>query len=58
MALTEMKLRTLRENLRPGKTADKDGLFLKIDKAGRLYWRSRLRRDGRETEQSYGPTPR
>lgn len=57
MALTEVKLRALRFNPRPGKTADKNGLFIKIDKAGRMYWRSRLRRDGRDTEQSYGPYP-
>ncbi len=57
MALTEIKLRAMLANPQPGKTADKDGLFMRTDKAGRMYWRSRLRRDGRDTEQSYGPYP-
>jgi hypothetical protein len=37
MALTEIKLRALLANRRPGKTADKDGLFIKTDKAGQMY---------------------
>ncbi len=41
----------------PGKHADKDGLFLRIDKKGGTYWQWRIRLAGRETLVSYGSYP-
>ena len=57
MALTELKLKALKNTPEPGKHADKDGLFLRVDKKGRMYWQWRIRVGGSETLVSYGSYP-
>ena len=57
MALTDLKLKALKKSPEPGKHADKDGLFLRIDKKDRMYWQWRIRVNGRETLVSYGSYP-
>lgn len=43
MPLTDMKLRALKAAPQAGKHGDRDGLFLRIDAKGRMYWQWRIR---------------
>lgn len=57
MALSDVKLKALLKNPQPGKYADKDGLFMRIDAKGAGRWHWKVRIGGKETWVSYGAYP-
>ncbi len=56
MPLTDVALRSLAKNPKPGKHADKDGMFLRINKKGGMYWQWSMKTPT-ATTVSYGPYP-
>jgi len=57
MALSDLKLKALLKNPQPGKYADKDGLFIRVDTKGAGRWHWKIRNGGKETSVSYGAYP-
>lgn len=57
MALTHLRLESLRKNPRSGKHGDQAGLYIRVTAAGRLYWQAKMRTATGETTLSYGVYP-
>jgi len=57
MALTDLKIRSLKPGPKPRKVADERGLYLLVTPAGGRLWRFKYRFDGREKLLSMGSYP-
>lgn len=57
MALTDIKVRTIKPKLKSFKQADEKGLYLLITPKGAKHWKFKYRFDGKEKKLSFGAYP-
>ncbi len=57
MALTDTTIRTLRPKAKAYQKADGGGLFIEVMPGGKLVWRMRYRRKGRQEKVTFGEYP-
>ena len=57
MALTDAKIRAAKPKDKPYKLADEKGMYLLVQPTGRLLWRLKFRRAGKEYKLSMGTYP-
>lgn len=57
MALTDVKIRTLKPKENPFKETDAKGLYLLVSPTGSKHWKFKYRYDGKEKKLSFGAYP-